>query len=128
MSYPTRVNPSLTASVVGEVTSSHNTLNSNLDFLKNETITYISSSWAGFEYNETTCKRDIGYIVDAVANDLLFGGNSGSITAGLEYYLVSSSATTSQKDATLTAIDFLSKTSQNLLRSSSFQQIQTGSS
>jgi hypothetical protein len=128
MSYPTRVNPSLTASVVGEVISSYNTLNSNLDFLKNETITYISSSWAGFEYNETTCKRDIGYIVDAVANDLLFGGNSGSITAGLEYYLVSSSATTSQKDATLTAIDFLSKTSQNLLRSSSFQQIQTGSS
>jgi hypothetical protein len=128
MSYPTRVNPSLTASIVGDVTSSYNTLNSNLDFLKNETITYISSSWAGFEYNETTCKRDIGYIVDAVANDLLFGGNSGSITAGLEYYLVSSSATTSQKDATLTAIDFLSKTSQNLLRSSSFQQIQTGSS
>ena len=128
MSYPTLVTGSESASVVGEVTSSYNTLNSNLDFLKNETITYISSSWAGFEYNETTCKRDIGYIVDAVANDLLFGGNSGSITAGLEYYLVSSSATTSQKDATLTAIDFLSKTSQNLLRSSSFQQIQTGSS
>jgi hypothetical protein len=128
MSYPTRVNPSLTASIVGDVTSSYNTLNSNLDFLKNETITYISSSWAGFDYNETTCKRDIGFIVDAVANDLLFGGNSGSITAGLEYYLVSSSATTSQKDATLTAIDFLSKTSQNLLRSSSFQQIETGSS
>jgi hypothetical protein len=128
MSYPTLVTGSVSASVVGEVTSSYNTLNSNLDFLKNETITYISSSWDGFEYNETTCKRDIGYIVDAVANDLLFGGNSGSITAGLEYYLVSSSATTSQKDATLTAIDFLSKTSQNLLRSSSFQQIQTGSS
>jgi hypothetical protein len=128
MSYPTLVTGSVSASVVGEVTSSYNILNSNLDFLKNETITYISSSWAGFEYNETTCKRDIGYIVDAVANDLLFGGNSGSITAGLEYYLVSSSATTSQKDATLTAIDFLSKTSQNLLRSSSFQQIDTGSS
>ena len=128
MSYPTLITGSVSASVVGGVTSSYNTLNSNLDFLKNETITYISSSWAGFQYNETTCKRDIGYIVDAVANDLLFGGNSGSITAGLEYYLVSSSATTSQKDATLTAIDFLSKTSQNLLRSSSFQQIDTGSS
>jgi hypothetical protein len=128
MSYPTLVTGSVSASVVGGITSSYNTLNSNLDFLKNETITYISSSWAGFQYNETTCKRDIGYIVDAVATDLLFGGNSGSITAGLEYYLVSSSATTSQKDATLTAIDFLSKTSQNLLRSSSFQQIQTGSS
>jgi hypothetical protein len=123
MSYPTRVNPSLTASIVGDVTSSYNILNSNLDFLKNETITYISSSWAGFEYDSDVCKRDIGFIVDAVANDLLFGGNSGSITAGLEYYLVSSSATTSQKDATLTAIDFLSKTSQNLLRSSSFQLI-----
>jgi hypothetical protein len=128
MSYPTLVTRSLNANTDVQISSSFDILTDNLDFLKNETITYISSSWAGFEYNETTCKRDIGFIVDAVANDLLFGGNSGSITAGLEYYLVSSSATTSQKDATLTAIDFLSKTSQNLLRSSSFQQIQTGSS
>jgi len=128
MSYPTLVTGSVSASTDVQISGSSVILRRNLDFLKNETITYISSSWAGFEYNETTCKRDIGFIVDAVANDLLFGGNSGSITAGLEYYLVSSSATTSQKDATLTAIDFLSKTSQNLLRSSSFQQINTGSS
>ncbi len=123
MTFPTRVNPSLTASLNGEITSSYDILNTNLDFLKNETITYISSSWAGFEYDSDVCKRDIGFIVDAVANDLLFGGNSGSITAGLEYYLVSSSATTSQKDVTLTAIKFLSDTSQNLLKSSSFEQI-----
>jgi hypothetical protein len=123
MTFPTRVNPSLTASLDGEITASYDILNTNLDFLKNETITYISSSWAGFEYDSDVCKRDIGFIVNAVTNDLLFGGNSGSITAGLEYYLVSSSATTSQKDVTLTAIKFLSDTSQNLLKSSSFEQI-----
>ena len=123
MTYPTLVNPSLTASVVGDVTASYNILNSNLNFLKDETITYLSSSWAGFEYDSDVCKRDIGFIIDAVRNDLLFGGNSGSITAGLEYYLQPNMATTSQKDATLTAIKFLSDTSQNILRSSSFQQI-----
>jgi hypothetical protein len=123
MSYPTLVTRSLNANTDVQISSSFDILTDNLNFLKNETITYISSSWAGFEYDSDVCKRDIGFIVDAVANDLLFGGNSGSITAGLEYYLVSSSATTSQKDATLTAIDFLSKTSQNLLRSSSFQLI-----
>jgi len=123
MTYPTLVNPSVSASVNGNVTASYNILNSNLDFLKDETIIYLSSSWAGFEYDSVVCKRDIGFIIEAVAGDLLYGGNSGSITAGLEYYLQPNMATTSQKDATLTAIKFLSDTSQNLLRSSSFQLI-----
>ena len=121
MTYPTLVNPSPSASVNGNITASYNILTNNLDFLKDETILYLSSSWNGFDYDSDVCRRDIGFIIDAVAGDLLFGGNSGSITAGLEYYLQPNMATTSQKDATLTAVKFLSQTSQNLLRSSSFQ-------
>lgn len=34
---------------------------------------------------ETTCKRDIGFIVDAIANDLKAGGNVNSIKAGIAY-------------------------------------------
>ena len=34
---------------------------------------------------EITCKRDIGYIVDAVASDLKAGGNVNSIKAGIAY-------------------------------------------
>jgi hypothetical protein len=34
---------------------------------------------------EATCKRDIGYFVDAIANDLKAGGNVNSIKAGKAY-------------------------------------------
>ena len=36
-------------------------------------------------YSEATCKRDIGYIVDAIAEDLRDGGNSNIITATKAY-------------------------------------------
>jgi hypothetical protein len=123
MSYPTLVNPSTSASNDSQIILASNILNINLDFIKDETIEFVSSSWAGFEYDENVCKRDIGFILDAVVGDLLFGGNSGSITAGLEYYLQPSMATTTQKQPTLTAVKYLSELSLNLLNSSSFQFI-----
>jgi hypothetical protein len=35
---------------------------------------------------ETKCRRDIGYIVDAIAQDLWFGGNEYTIAATKEYF------------------------------------------
>jgi hypothetical protein len=121
MSYPTRVNPSVSASTDVQVSSSFDILINNLNFLKNETIAYLSSSWAGFEYDNGEFSIEIEDIINNVTNDLLFGGNSGSISTGLDYLLLSSSKI--EKDVKLTAIDFLSKTSQNLLTSSSFELI-----
>ena len=37
-------------------------------------------------YSEATCKRDIGYIVDAIAEDLRDGGNSNIINATKAYF------------------------------------------
>ena len=121
MTYPTLINPS-SASIVGNITAS-NILTNNLNFLKTETINYISSSWEGFDYDSGEFNTDIEDIVNIVVNDLLFGGNSGSIAAGLEYYLQPTIGSKIEKDVTLTAIKFLSNTSQNLLRSSSFELI-----
>lgn len=39
-----------------------------------------------FLTGETKCRRDIGYIVDAVAQDLWFGGNEYTIAATKEYF------------------------------------------
>jgi hypothetical protein len=41
---------------------------------------------SGFVYNETKCSRDTKLIVDAVAQDLLFGGQSQSTFAGIQYW------------------------------------------
>ena len=39
-----------------------------------------------FSPGEVTCKRDIGYIIDAIKFDLQYGGNSATVTAG-DFYV-----------------------------------------
>ena len=105
-----------------EVSASYNLLRDNINFIKNETIAFISSSWStgSFEYNETTCKRDLGYIVDAVSTDLLYGGNERSVIAGDYYFKYPSSATTAQLEPTVTAIDYAGGLAGKLVQSEQF--------
>ena len=49
-------------------------------------ISFISSSWDRFQYNQTTCMRDITHIIDAVSTDLFYGGNERGVIAGRYYY------------------------------------------
>ena len=78
-----------------DVSSSYYLLTNNKEFIQDEVIQYISSSWSEFDYDDLVCRRDVGYIVDAVSTDLLYGGNERSRTAGIFYYLYPSSATVS---------------------------------
>jgi hypothetical protein len=87
-----------------ERTTTYNLLFNNKQLIQNEVITYISSSWSGFEYIETKCRRDVGFIIDAVGTDVLYGGNERSIKAGEFYYLYPSEATTTQSDQTITGV------------------------
>jgi len=102
----------VTASV--DISGSVELIRNNKEFIQNETIEFISSSWSNFEYNEVTCKRDVGFILDAVSTDLLYGGNERSVTAGDFYYRYPSAAIVGgvpsvdrQKDPTVTAIDYV---------------------
>jgi len=92
----------------------------NIPFIQEETIAYLSSSWSEFEYNQTTCKRDVGYIVSGAAHDLLYGGNEESVRNGNFYYLYPSDATTTQKDPTLTAIKYVAGMVDNILSDTTF--------
>ena len=105
-----------------EVSASYDLLIANKEFIQNETIEFVSSSWSGFDYPELTCKRDVGYIVDAVATDLLYGGNERTITAGKYYYDYPSAAivggvpsVSQQKDPTVTAINYVKGLSTELV-------------
>jgi hypothetical protein len=71
-------------------------LRNNREFIQSESISYLSSSWDGFEYSESTCRRDVGHIIDAVSTDLLYGGTQRSKIAGEYYYKYPSTATTTQ--------------------------------
>ena len=64
----------------------------NREFIKDEIIAYINTNYPALVYNQTKCARDVGYIVDALSYDVLYGGNSASIVAAESYFV----GTTSQ--------------------------------
>ena len=120
LTYPPLVQSGSVSSSNATTQSVYQALIDNIGFIQSESIAYISSSWADFSYNQDTCARDIGFIVSAVANDLIYGGNEGSINAGIEYYRVPSDATTTQKEPTLTAVKFVSELSNKLIQNQTF--------
>jgi hypothetical protein len=103
-----------------ETSASYTSLVNNKGFIQSESISYVSSSWEGFEYNEASCSRDIGYIVDAVATDLLYGGNERSIIAGRYYYDFPSQATSTQLEQTLTGVRYAKGTAMNVVVNKQF--------
>ena len=60
-------------------------LNQNREFIKAEVVAYVNTLKT-LVYDETKCRRDIGYMLDSVAYDLLHGGNKQSIKSGVYYF------------------------------------------
>jgi hypothetical protein len=61
-------------------------LRENKDFLKDEITAFIAANYPTVKYSKTKCRRDIGFIVDAVCYDLTYGGSYQTLTAGLAYF------------------------------------------
>jgi len=61
-------------------------LRENKEFLKDEITAFIAVNYPTVKYSKTKCRRDIGFIVDAVCYDLTYGGSYQTLTAGLAYF------------------------------------------
>jgi hypothetical protein len=61
-------------------------LESNVDFIKDETIGYINATYPSLVYDEADFARDVQYIVEALMYDLIYGGNSQTRLSGIRYY------------------------------------------
>ena len=65
-------------------------LKANREFIQEEVVGFITATFPGFstalDWDREICKRDVGYIVDAIEYDLTYNGNSKSVEAGLAYY------------------------------------------
>jgi len=48
-------------------------------------INFVNSEYPSLVYDQILCARDVGYMVDAVAYDIMFQSNFRSITAGRQY-------------------------------------------
>ena len=60
-------------------------LSANREFIQAETVAYVNQFYA-FKYNREKCSRDAGLIIDAVSQDLILGGTTKSIEAGVTYW------------------------------------------
>jgi hypothetical protein len=67
-------------------------LQANRTFIRAEGIAYITQNYPGLTYDSTSCSRDIGYLVDALTHDVLYGGNYATRKAAEAYFV----GTTSQ--------------------------------
>lgn len=76
----------------------------NIEYIKDETIGWIAAQVAGptapfsgsFSYDSIACARDVGFIIEAAAYDLIYGGNSQTRDAALKYFDGSGSTVTAQ--------------------------------
>ncbi len=107
---PTAIAPD-TSWVSAELAASKAKLDAEIADIKSDAVQYIKTKFPALNFNETTCSRDVGYIVDALGYDLMFGSNFLSIWNGMSYYrgLTSTGVVlANQLDATSTIIDFIS--------------------
>jgi hypothetical protein len=82
-------------------------LQANKNFLTEEGIAYITQTYDSFTYDDTTCARDLGYIIDGVIYDIQLGTNFNSIYNGLSYRRAMASAVINdQLPQTVGALEF----------------------
>lgn len=101
------------------IINAYNLLQNNKRFIQEEVIAWISKQvadnaglggiWDGFVYDQEKCFRDVGYIVDSVSFDLLFGGNRQSHQAGVYYYGFSTTTSVfpNERSMAVTAYNYL---------------------
>ena len=75
-------------------------------------------------YNSAKCERDTGLIVDSIAMDLLYSGNSQANFAGLQYWSQTASAIPNQSEETLDAIRYAMNTSYKIAIGQAYTPLQ----
>jgi hypothetical protein len=79
--------PDLTNYLTVEYYNAYSLITANESIIANSVVSYVTKKYqGGFSYNQSTCYRDVGLIIDAMAIDLITGGTYQSINAGKSYY------------------------------------------
>lgn len=77
-------------SLIGRFSDASDLLDFNRTFIQEEVVGFITATYPGIttnpDWDRTICKRDVGYIVDAISHDLKYESNNKSIEAGLAYW------------------------------------------
>ena len=84
---PAETKPDYAQWVATDVVDGVSNLLDQKSTIQADTITFINTTYNGFSYNEETCKRDTGYIIDAVTHDALYEANISTLIATRAYFL-----------------------------------------
>jgi hypothetical protein len=118
-----KIVPNGATSTTGTVVTAYNTIISAKDTLATAVINYINTNNVGFVYDQTTCRRDVGYILDSIAFDLLHGGNRQSIQSAVYYF--NFTGTTAIKDEipqTTAAYNYIKRISRKIIKGQTVQK------
>ena len=113
-----------------ELPSVQNTLDlllANTAYLSDEVVAYVNANNPGYTYSTSTCYRDVGYILESVGFDLLYGGNRQSVQAGLSYYIstANGSVIPNESTATVDAFTFLGSLASTLVQGNAYSPLQS---
>ena len=103
------------------------TIIGNRAAISTSVVNYLTAKYiGGFNYNEATCYRDLGYIIEGMRIDLLTGGNYQTVTAGKSYYKSASArlAITTQLTETVDGITFAKNLALQVLNQTSATRFQ----
>jgi len=113
---PTTIAPS-TAWVSASLVASKAALDAFKETIKLDAVAYIKREYPTLVFDEDVCSRDVGYIVDALGYDLMFGSNFLSIQSGMSYRRGITSTlvvVANQLDATVEIINFIGERSSKI--------------
>jgi len=90
-------------------------LSANREFIQAETTAYVNQFYA-FKYNREKCSRDAGLIIDAVSQDLILGGTTKSIEAGVTYWKGARSYIEGQIPQTVASVEHAKEVALTVIR------------
>ena len=95
----------------GRFLDASNLIDLNKEFIKEEVVAFVEYNYPNIglstTYSATTCKRDVGYIVDALSHDIKYNSNNKSVEAGLAYWNAGVSYVANESEQTLFAYNYV---------------------
>ena len=91
-------------------------ISNNRTYVQEQTINFVNARFPDFRYNENSCYRDTGYMVDAVYSDLTNNTNYSAVNTGLYYWDGAVSKIKGQQFQTIEAINHIDSLLQNIVR------------
>ena len=68
------------------IINAKNLLLSNIEYIKDVVLAYLTYTYRTFTFDETVNKRDTEYVLQALVYDLLYGGNSQTRATAFRYF------------------------------------------